>query len=69
MPDKNLTMTKADEEALKRCPDGWFEAGCRDLVYVKNADYRCTRLVERGKLETEVRGDIPHLTRFYRKVS
>jgi hypothetical protein len=63
-----LTMTEADKAALERCPDGWFVSQCVELLYTKNADYRCGRLVERGMLETDVVGDYPNLQRLYRKV-
>lgn len=64
----SLIMTEADERALSKCPEGWFTKHDSALVFIKNPDYRCMRLVERGKLEDRVVGNFPHLQREYRKV-
>lgn len=41
---EKLAMTEADHYALSKCPDGWFEYRDRDLIYLKNSDYRLQRL-------------------------
>lgn len=67
MKDKKA-LTEADEKTLQRLPDDrWF--GLYDVHYgIKNPYYRCERLVERGKLESRVVGDMSDLTREWRKV-
>lgn len=53
------TLTASDRLALSRMPDGWF--GLYDLPpVIHNSAYRCQRLVERGLLEWEVVGELPH---------
>ena len=56
----NLDLTEADEDALRRMPEGWFSV--RAVPYmVRNARYRCDRLEVRGKLKSRVVGEFPDI--------
>lgn len=62
-----IKMTPALFEALKRVPgSGWFTK--HDVPFVDRADYQLDRLEKAGKLISRIVGDIPDLTREYKKL-
>lgn len=67
MSNNTEALTVADNEALTALPDGcWFTA---IHLPINRPQYRCERLENRGKLESRVTGEYPHLTKEYRKLS
>jgi hypothetical protein len=59
-------LTKADNHALEKMPDGWFQ--WHDVPYVVRCpEYRCRRLVEKGLLERRLIGQYPDSYWEYKK--
>lgn len=67
MPKTNCVITAADEDAIKRLPDGdWF--GLESVTYMVRRPYwRCERLVKMGLLEGRLTGTFPDTKTQYRK--
>lgn len=61
-----MTMSRADEDALKRLPDGWFAVHEVHFM-VRNPRYRCDRLVGKGKLEKRIVGEWPNIETQWKK--
>jgi hypothetical protein len=62
-----LSITKADQHALERLPQGWFEwfeAG----YMVRCPEFRLGRLVDRGLVERKIVGKYPDSHWEYRKL-
>lgn len=59
-------FTRADYEALKRLPEGWFSL--RQVPWqIQNPNFRCRRLADKGALESRVVGEIPDIETQWRK--
>ncbi|WP_147402988.1 hypothetical protein [Enterobacter sp. R1(2018)] len=59
-------LSETDKDILANLPDDeWFEVM---HLPINRPQYRCERLEERGKLESRVTGEYPHIIREYRKM-
>ena len=67
-PNRPAALTKADTDALKQLPAGWFTIH-RVPFMVKNPRYRCDRLTMRGMLESRVQGTYPMFHTEWRKIA
>lgn len=66
MSNSNDKLTAADIEVLSTLPSGsWFTA---IHLPINRPQYRCERLVKRGKLEHRVTGEYPNLVSEFRKL-
>ncbi len=60
-----VSVTKADGQALDRMPNGWFT--WMDVITIRRPEWRLERLRTNGILESRLKGVYPNCERQYRK--